>query len=107
MAPRKNTKKEIVVKEIIKEITPDKVITLAKEKGCKEENLLLIQDWIRTNHGLYGELFYSLFHKKWSVNNYFINLTKGERISWNYTGANFDDYNDALSVILFNLLNLI
>ena len=102
---KKLTKKEIVELPKKEIITLQDVLQLAKDKGYTgEEYLCFIQDWIRNNHGLHGEIFYSLYHKKWSINNYFVNIIKGERISWDYKSINYDTYNDTLLVLIYNLL---
>lgn len=106
MVQRKVPKK-VEEKKIVSEITQEMVLKLAAEKGCIENNLSLIHDWIRDKFGLHAEIFYSLFHKKWSINNYFVNITRGERVPWDYTSKNYESHTDALIVALYHLLNKI
>ena len=86
-------------------ITWEDILKLAKEKSYSGlEDIYYIQEWLRKTHGLHGEIFYSLFHKKWSINNYFINIFRGERINWDYKPINYDSYDDALLITVYNLL---
>ena len=39
-----------------------------------------LADWIEEKHFLRAELFYSMFHKQWYVNNYFVNTKKGKKV---------------------------
>ena len=110
MAKKTTTKKVTEVPKIDDKviITKDDVFRLAKEKKYTGmESLYELQAWIRLNFGLHAEIFYSLFHKKFAINNYFINIIKGDRVSWDYKSINYDSYDDALIVALYNLLNLI
>jgi len=103
---KKSTKKVTTVEISRKEVISfDEVISIAKNNGYEGgENLFLIQEWIRNKYNLHGEIFYSLFHKKWSINNYFVNTLKGERVNWDYKSINYDTYNDALLILIYNLL---
>jgi hypothetical protein len=48
-----------------------------------------------------------MFHKKWSVNNYFINTKKSKKIEWDSKGEMFEDYYDALKLAIENMLKKI
>ena len=98
-----------VVKEEEKVITWLNVLTMANEIGYldNEPNLYSLQAWIRKKFNLHAEIFYSMFHKKFSINNYFINLVKGEKVNWDYKPINYELYDEALLVALYNMLLLL
>lgn len=105
---KKSTKITPVVKTIEEvEITSKKVLELAFEKGYKGTSLYDLEDWIRKTSFLHAEIFYSMFHHKFAINNYFIDLAHGKKIDWNYTSKNYETYDEALLVKLYNLLILI
>jgi hypothetical protein len=80
---------------------------MARLLNCPEEpSLVELQEWIRNKFGLHAEIFYSMFHKKWSVNNYFIDISKGKKVEWPYTFKMYDTHDGALVVALYHLLNL-
>ena len=99
----------IIKDQIIPEVTTKDIFDISKNKGYTgEDSIYLIQVWIRNIHHLHGEVFYSIFHKKWGINNFFVNIVKGDRIPWeNYKSVNYDSYDDALVILLYNLLSLI
>ena len=82
---------------------------IAKEKGySREEQLEILQSWIRTTHFLHPEIYFSKFHKKWFINNFFINIKKGKSIPFkNYNNESYDTYEEALKNALLELLTLI
>ncbi len=97
-----------IIKEPDKVITREDVVSLAKEKGYTgNESLYELQAWIRIKFGLHLEIFFSLFHGKFSINNYFIDIVKKKRIDWDYKAVNYESYDDALIVALYNILKLI
>lgn len=60
------------------------------------------------DHGLRAELFYSMYHKKWQVNNYFVNFRKGKKVEpKGNISARFADYYDALELAIFEMVKLI
>jgi hypothetical protein len=107
-------KKQKVLKEEIKvkeNINPDELFEIAKSKGYDALGRLgsvsLIQDWLRTKHYLYTEIFFSVFHKKWSLNNYIIDLKTLKKIERPTKVVFYDEYNDALCQAIDEILQLI
>ena len=88
-------------------MTSEEILKLAKEKGYNgPDSLYELQGWIHNKHSLHAEIFFSMYHKTWSVNNYFIDLKKLKRISWD-CGRTFVNHIDALKEALENMLELI
>ena len=86
-------------------VTWEDVLSMAKAKGYPGiESMYELQAWIRKTFGLHAEIFYSMFHKKFSINNYFVNVTKGDKVSWDYKSTNYESYDDALLIALYNML---
>lgn len=83
----------------------EELLKKTKELGCNETSLVAIREWLRVNKGVYLELFYSMFHKTWSVNNYVIDLKKGKKASNVFAVKSFDNYADALLYSLEVLIN--
>lgn len=104
---KKVTKTTPIIKQD-SELQPTKldILTLSKELGCTYESLYDIQAWLRNKFNIHAEIFYSLFHKKWAINNYFVDTIKGNRITWDYKGVFYQEYDDALIVALYNILKL-
>lgn len=89
-------------------VTKEDIYSLAKSKGYTDnDSIYEIQAWIRKKFGIHAEIFYSMFHKKFSINNYFVDVVNGKKIEWNYTSKNYDSHDDALIFALFNILNII
>lgn len=85
-----------------------KIFEKAKEKGYYgEENLVLIEDWLRNSKNIHGELFFSMFHKKWSINNYFIDLKKLKKIERNSKNEMYESYKEALTASIGEMLDVI
>jgi hypothetical protein len=81
---------------------------LLREKGYSgPESLYEVRAWIRKKYNLHLELFFSIYHKTWSVNNYIIDLKKGKRAPYTYTCKSFDNYEDALLFSLQLILTFI
>lgn len=55
----------------LKELVPEQL------DGCSDSEL---EDWIESQHNLRAELFFSMFHKQWYINNYFVNTKKGKKV---------------------------
>ena len=87
----------------------EKIYNIAKEKGYSgEESLEHLQSWIRKNYHLHPEIYFSKFHKVWSVNNFFINIKKGKSIAWKEFKENKSDtYEESLELALRELLKII
>lgn len=102
---KKINKPVIKTEEVL--ISLEDVKKLAKELNCPNESIYDIQAWIRKKFNLHAEIFYSMFHKKFSINNYFIDLSNGKKIEWNYKSTMYDSYDEALIVALYNLLILV
>jgi len=84
------------------------VYKIAKEKGFDGiDSYFLIKEWLLLKHQIYAEVFFSTFHKTWSVNNYLIDTKKGKRIEWDYSNKKFEDYYDALELALKEMLKKI
>lgn len=81
---------------------------LLREKGYTgPESIYDVRVWIRKKYNLHLELFFSLYHKTWSTNNYIIDLKKGKRAPYTYDSKSFDNYEDALLFSLETMLNFI
>jgi hypothetical protein len=80
----------------------------AKLKGYDGEiKLSLLEDWLRENKYIHCEIFFSLFHKKWSLNNYFINTKKLKRIEWDWRDFHFETYPEAQEFAIDKMLEKI
>lgn len=89
-------------------IDPSELIVVAKSKGYNNlDSLVLLQDWLRTKHYLYTEIFFSMFHKKWSLNNYILDLKAAKKVERPTKVIFYDDYNDALCQAIDEMLQLI
>lgn len=106
---KKNTKVTApVVTSEEKVVTWEEVLTMAKDKGYPGiESMYELQAWVRVKFSLHPEIFYSMFHKKFSINNYFVNVAKGSKVNWDYKPINYESYDDALLVALYNMLLLV
>jgi hypothetical protein len=81
------------------ELVPDQLDELC---NCQ------LEDWIAEQHHLRAEIFYSMFHKKWSVNNYFVDTKKGKKVyPKDEIKGKFDSYDDAREAALIELFKLI
>lgn len=104
---KKITKPVVKLQEEIR-IEQKDVLLLAKELGYDNlDSMHLIEAWIRSKFSIHGEIFYSMFHKKFSINNYFIDLSKGKKVEWDYKAAQYDTHIEALVVMLYNMLILL
>jgi len=102
---KKITKPVVKKQDPVAKIEKEHVLSLAKELGYTDINsMYVIEGWIRTKFSLHGEIFYSMFHKKFSINNYFIDLSKGKKIEWDYKSIQYDSHIDALVDMLYNML---
>lgn len=71
------------------------VFNAAKEKGYIGENILsLVEDWLRKDKQIHCEIFFSMFHKKWSINNYFIDMNKLKKIDHGCKTTYFETYEE-------------
>lgn len=87
------------LKKLIKEKLPEKY---------HNTSLMLLHEYIILEYGLYAEIFYSMYFKKWSVNNYFVDYRKGKKIlPKGNLSIKFDDYFDALELAIWEMLKLI
>ena len=66
-----------------------------------------LEDWIRKEHNLCSELFFSFFHKKWSINSYFIDIKKIKKVERNSKMEYYFTRDEALKQALDEMLNLI
>lgn len=67
-----------------------------------------LTEWVGDEHHMRAELFFSMFHKKWSINSYFINTKKFKKV---YPKEDikemFLDYREAREIALSEMLKLI
>lgn len=83
----------------------EKIFNIAKDMGYSgEDNPCLIEDWLRTSKNIHAELFFSMFHKKWSINNYFIDLKKLKKIDRNAKSIMYETYGEAQEVSIREML---
>jgi hypothetical protein len=86
-------------------LTKADILQIAKNQGYKGlDSIYEVQAWIRVKYTLHAELFYSMFHKKFSINNYFIDLSNGKKLDWDYKSTMYNSYDEALIIALYNLL---
>lgn len=105
---KKVTKPVVKTVEDYPPITSEDIIKIAKEQGYLGiDSLYEIRGWISTKFFLHGEIFYSMFHKKFSINNYFINSVEGKKVDWDWKSVNYNSHVDALIVMLYNMLLII
>ena len=104
---KKITKPVVRTVEDTPKLKKEDIFRIAKEQGyIGIESLYEIQGWFLKKFYLYGEIFYSMFHKKFSINNYFVDYAHGKKVEWDYKSAPHDTYEDALMVVLYNMLIL-
>jgi len=84
------------------------LLELAKLKGYDgEDKTSDIQEWLRTKKGLHPEIFFSTYHEKWQINNFFIDVRKNKKIDRKNTKVIlYVSYEEAREAILKELLNL-
>lgn len=84
------------------------LLELAKLKGYEGENKASdIQEWLRTKKGLHPEVFFSTYHEKWQINNFFIDVKKNKKIDRKNTKVVlYVSYEEAREAILKELLSL-
>lgn len=70
--------------------------TLTNKGYLGDFSLPSVEWWLRIQKHLHCEIFFSMFHKKWSVNNYIINLKKLKKIEIDGKIPQYEDYSDAL-----------
>jgi len=101
----KKITKPVIKTEEFPLLNKEDILKLAKEQGYKGlDSIYEVQAWVRVKYSLHAELFYSMFHKKFSINNYFIDLSNGKKVDWDYKSTMYDSYDDALIIALYNLL---
>jgi hypothetical protein len=83
------------------------LLELAKLKGYDgEDKTSDIQEWLRTKKGLHPEIFFSTYHEKWQINNFFIDVRKNKKIDRKNTKVIlYVSYEEAREAILKELLN--
>lgn len=85
----------------------NEILTLAKEKGFTGGSIYDLYAWIIKTKSVYAPIYYSLFHKSWQINNYFVNLKNSKNIPWEYKDIKYSTYEEALMSVLNPLLNII
>lgn len=102
---KKVTKPVIKTTEEYPEIKKQDVLKLAVEQGYSGiDSLHELRGWLSTKYSLHGEIFYSMFHKKFSINNYFINSSEGKKVDWDWKSVNYSSHTEALIIMLYNML---
>jgi hypothetical protein len=78
-------------------VVSEDLYKLAQSKGYVGENsTVLLEWWLRDEKFLHCEIFFSMFHKTWSINNYIINLKKFKKIEIEEKLLKFESYPKAL-----------
>ena len=78
-------------------IVTNEIFELAKTKGYTGTNSIVILEWwLREEKLLHWEIFFSMFHKMWYVNNYLIDLKKAKKIDYPNKIPQFETYPLAL-----------
>ena len=78
------------------------------EKGYLGDNSLSsIEWWLRDVKHIHCEIFFSMFHKKWFINNYLIDLKKQKKIELNLKEVKFESYPDALEFAIEQMVSKI
>jgi hypothetical protein len=87
----------------------DNVLELAKSKGYEgDKGAQNIQEWLRTKKGIHPEIFFSTYHEKWQINNFFVDVIKNKKINRKGTKVSFYlQYEDAREEALLEILSLI
>lgn len=104
---KKITKSIVKTTEPTPELKKEDVLLKARSQGyLGKDSLYELQEWIMNKHFLYGEIFYSMFHKKFSINNYFVDIAHGKKIDWDYKSVQYGTHSEAQVVMLYNMLLL-
>lgn len=86
----------------------EEIYKIAEEKGYSGiKSLEDIKTWIRREHHLHPEIYFSKFYKQWSVGNFFLNTKKGKSVPWEYFDHKYDTYEEALELSIKELLKII
>lgn len=81
------------------------IIEKFTEKGYLGDfSLKSVEWWLRDEKHIHCEIFFSMFHKKWSINNYFIDLRKFKKIDHELKEIKFESYNEALEYAVEQML---
>jgi hypothetical protein len=86
------------------------IFNLAKLKGYEGENKIQdIQEWLRIKKYIHPEIFFSTYHSKFQINNFFVDVKKNKKINRKETRiqmfTSFEDARDcAIEEILNNLI---
>lgn len=86
----------------------EEIYKLAVEKGYTgNKTLPELEWWLREKKLLHCEIFFSMFHKKWALNNYLIDLKKFKKIELEGKAINYETYSEALLTAIEKMLNKI
>lgn len=67
-----------------------------------------LQEWLRIEKGLHPEIFFSTYHEKFQINNFFVDVKKHKKINRKETRVQmFLEFEDARESAIKELLNLI
>lgn len=81
------------------------IYKIASDKGYEGDNTLpSLEWWLRDKKKIHCEIFFSMFHKKWAINGYFIDLKKLKKIEHSAKDIKFDTYIEALEYSIEQML---
>lgn len=85
------------------------LINLARAKGYEGESKITdLQEWIRISKGIHPEIFFSTYHEKWQINNFFVDVKKNKKIDRKGIKVSFyPSYEEAREAAILEILNLI
>lgn len=63
--------------------------------------------WLISEKHLFPQISFSLFSKKWIVDNYLIDTKKAKRVKWNYPSKEFNSYSETLEEVIVKILEIL
>ena len=87
----------------------EELLTLARTKGYDGESKISdLQEWLRISKGIHPEIFFSTYHEKWQINNFFVDIRKNKKIDRKSVKIKmFFSYEEAREEAIREILNLI
>lgn len=87
----------------------EELFKLSRVKGYEGElKIPDIQEWLRKEKGIHPEIFFSTYHEKWQINNFFVDVKKNKKIDRKQSKVQmFLSYEDARESAIKEILTLI
>jgi len=73
-------------------------------------NPFAIHAWLIIEKKVFAEVYFSLFHKQWSIQNYLVDVKKAQRMPWTdgkLDSYKFDTYKSALEFAVLSTINML